>query len=139
MKFTKDKYFLANLCLIIAGLALAAAGIIHIFRSILEGHINDQNDLSYILVGMDVFLASFMGASTPRTGVVGDERTKRAAEKAGLCALLILVGCLILLGLINGLWESIKDESFLPFVLAHIGVYSWVVLAYYFIKKGDME
>ena len=122
---------------LVLGFVLLATIIIQI---ILRGRPSyNQNVIIYIILSLDCIISASIFLSTPRTGVVGDERTKRAAEKAGLCALLILIGCLLLLGLINGLWESIKDEHLLPFVLAHIGIYSWVVLAYYFIKKGDME
>ena len=142
MKIRKDKNFLWkfwNLCLVVGGLVLVAIGIITIIRKILEGNpAYDQNAIIDIIIGLDVSIASFLWASMPITGVVGDERTKRAAEKASLYAFLILVGCLLLLGIVNSFWQAIKDLRLMPFIIAHIGIYSWGILTYYFDKKGDV-
>ncbi|VVB95603.1 Uncharacterised protein [uncultured archaeon] len=93
---------------------------------------------------LDGIITAWLFLSMPRTGVVGDERTKRALEKASLYAFLILVGCLILLsgayilGGINSFLLAIKDSPWTPIIVAHIGIYSWAILVYYFVKKGDV-
>ncbi len=79
----------------------------------------------------------FLWMSIPRTGVAGDERTKRAVEKVGFWAYLILLGCLMLLGIVNSLWEQIRDFYMMPFLIISIGVFSWGILTYYFDKKGE--
>ena len=91
-----------------------------------------------IISSLNLILFSLVILSMPRTGIVGDERTKRAGVKASLYAFLILVGCLLLLGLVNSFWLATKDYRVMPFILAHIGIYSWAILTYYFVKKGDV-
>ena len=72
-----------------------------------------------------------------------DERTRKAVEKASLYAFLILVGCLFLLSgayILDGTNSFLlgtKDSPWTPLIVAHIGIYSWGILAYYFVKNGD--
>lgn len=136
MKLRKDWYFLARLCLLVVGLAIAAIGIIDIFRN--SSEVNSKS-IFPVLIGLLVVMSSFFWMLKPRTGVAGDERTKRAVEKAGFWAYMILVSCLLLQGLINSLWEATKDFRLMPFVFTTIGLISWGILTYYFDKKGDVE
>ncbi len=109
-----------------------------------------QNIIIDIIGSFDFIITASLFLLMPVTGAVGDERTRRAAEKASLYAFLILVGCLILLsgagnlGGINSLSGAnnfllaARNYPWMPFILAHIGIYSWVILVYYFVKKSDM-
>jgi uncharacterized membrane protein (GlpM family) len=105
---------------------------------------NSQNVIYYIILSLDVIITALGFLSMPRTGAVGDERTIRALEKASLYAFLILVGCLILLsgvyffGGINSFLLAAKESYLTPIIVAHIGIYSWGILTYYFVKKGDV-
>ena len=141
MKFGTDKYFLVNLCLIIGGFALATSGIINIFRNISDG--NSEYFLRAIifpvLIGLGVAMSSFFRIIKPRTGVVGDERTKRGVEKAGLYAFLILSGLLIASASVAGILQLNINFSLAVFVLSYVGIFSWGILTYYFDKKGDPE
>ncbi|MDO9097426.1 MAG: hypothetical protein Q7U60_04825 [Candidatus Methanoperedens sp.] len=136
MKLRKDWYFLARLCLLVVGLGIAAIGIIDIFRN--SSEVNSKS-IFPVLIGLLVAMSSFFWMLKPRTGVAGDERTKRAVEKAGFWAYMILVSCLLLQGLINSLWEATKDFRLMPFVFTTIGLISWGILTIYFDKKGDVE
>ena len=141
MKFRTDKYFLVNLCLIIGGFALATSGIINIFRNISD--VNSEYFLRAIifpvLIGLGVSMSSFFRILKPRTGVVGDERTKRAIEKAGLFAFLILSGSLVASASIAGALQLNINFSLAVIVLSYIGIFSWGTLTFYFDKKGDLE
>lgn len=103
-----------------------------------------QNVIIHYMIFLDIMIGSTAFLSMPRTGAVGDERTKRALEKASLYAFLILVGCLLLLsgayilGGINSFLLAAKDSPWTPIIVAHVGIYSWAILVYYFVKKGDM-
>ncbi len=102
-----------------------------------------QNVIIDIILSLDAIISASLFLSMPRTGAVGDERTIRALEKASLYAFLILVGCLILLsgayslGGINSFLLTAKDSPWTPIIVAHIGIYSWGILTYYFVKKGE--
>ena len=140
MKFRTDKYYLVNLCLIILGLSLATSGIIKIFLNISDG--NSENLLRAIfpvLIGLGVSMSSFFRILTPRTGVIGDERTKRAAEKAGLFAFLILLGFMIASASIAGALQLNINFSLAVIVLSYTGIFSWGALTFYFNKKGDLK
>ena len=141
MKFRRDKYFLVNLCLIIVGFVLATNGIINVFRNISDG--NPEYLLRVIifpvLIGLGVAMSSFFRILKPRTGVVGDERTKRGVEKAGLYAFLILSGLLIASASVAGILQLNINFSLAVIVLSYIGIFSWGILTYYFDKKGDLE
>ncbi len=141
MKFRTDKYFLVNLCLIIGGFALATSGIINIFRNISD--VNSEYFLRAIifpvLIGLGVSMSSFFRILKPRTGVIGDERTKRAAEKAGLFAFLILSGLLVASASIAGALQLNINFSLAVIVLSYIGIFSWGTLTFYFDRKGDLE
>ncbi len=140
MKFRKDSSFLWNLCLLVGSIVLAAIGIFKIIQNISEGNpAYDQKAIIAILLGLNIGTASFLWMSMPRTGVVGDERTRRAGAKASLYALVILLGCLLLIGVVESFWIAARDSRMTPFILADIGIYSWGAIGYYFLKKGDVE
>ena len=141
MKFRTDKYFLVNLSLLLMGFALATSGIINIFRNISDG--NPEHLLRAIifpvLIGLGVSMSSFFRILTPRTGVAWDERTKRAVEKAGLFAFLILLGFLVASASIAGALQLNINFSLAVIVLSYIGIFSWGTLTFYFDRKGDLE
>jgi hypothetical protein len=136
MKFRKDSLYLGSLCLLIVSILSAAIGIFKLIRNISEGNpAYDQKEIAFILVFLNIGVASLLRISMPGIGVVGDERTRKAA----LYALLILLGCLLLLGVVESLWIAIRDFRLTPFILADIGIFSWIAIGYYFLKKGDVE
>ena len=140
MKFRKDSLYLWNLCLFIGSIFLAAIGIFKIIRNISEGNpAYDRDVIVSIILGLNIGTASFIWMSMPKTGVMGDERTKKAGAKASIYALLILLGCLLLLSGVESFWIAARDSRLTPFILAYIGIFSWSVISCYFLKKGDVE
>ena len=141
MKFRTDKYYLVNLSIIILGFALATSGIINIFLNISDGNpVNLLRAIIFpVLIGLGVSMSSFFRILTPRTGVAWDERTKRAVEKAGLFAFLILLGFLVASASIAGALQLNINFSLAVIVLSYIGIFSWGIFAIYFERKGDLE
>jgi len=140
MKIKNNTQILLNLCILVVGLALATSGIIRIFQNISE--VDPESVLQVIfpvLIGLGVAMSSLFRILKPRTGVVGDERTKRAVEKAGLYAFLILSGLLIASASVAGILQLNINFSLAVIVLSYIGIFSWGILTYYFDKKGDVE
>ncbi|MCZ7382916.1 MAG: DUF2178 domain-containing protein [Candidatus Methanoperedens sp.] len=136
-KFNRKKRILE----LVLALGILASIIIQIILG--RWPLYSQFVITEIIFWLDVILASCVFLSRPKTGVLGDERTIRVAEKAGLYAFLILVGCLILLsgayilGGTNSFLLEARDSPWTPIIVAHIGLYSWAILAYYFVKKGE--
>lgn len=140
MNFKKDSFYLWNLCLFIGSIVLAAIGIFKIIQNISEGNsAYDRDAIIAILLGLNIGTASFIWMSMPATGIMGDERTKKAGAKASLYALLILLGCLLLIGVVESFWIAARDSRLTPFMLADIGVFSWGAIGCYFLRKGDAE
>lgn len=136
-KFNRKWWYLP----IVLGFALMAIVIIQIILGRRPSY--SQNVNFYIILSLDVIITASGFLSMPRTGAVGDERTIRAIEKASLYGFLILVGCLILLGGAyfiggtNGFLVAARGSYLTPIIVAHIGIYSWGLLAYHFVKKGE--
>jgi hypothetical protein len=126
---------------LVIGFGLLAIIIIQIILGRRPSH--SQNVIYGIILSLDVIITAAGFLSMPGTGALGDERTIRALEKASLYAFLILVGCLVLLsgayrlGGTNSFLQAAKDSYLTPIIVAHIGLYSWAILAYYFVKKGE--
>ncbi|MCX9025663.1 MAG: hypothetical protein OIN85_06150 [Candidatus Methanoperedens sp.] len=137
-KFNRKWWYLP----LVLGFALLATVVIQIILGRRPSY--SQNVIYDIILSLDVIITALGFLSMPTTGAVGDERTIRALEKASLYAFLILVGCLILLsgaynlGRTNSFLLAAKDSYLTPIIVAHIGIYSWIILAYYFVKKGDV-
>ena len=114
-----------------------------IIIQIILGRRFSPNNIIFIIWGLDIVTAAWGLLSRPRTGVLGDERTRRAGEKASLYAFLILVIFLILLsgayilGGTNNFLLAARDSPWTPIIVAHIGIYSWGIMVYYFLKKGE--
>ncbi|MGP8329226.1 MAG: hypothetical protein ACT6FF_02750 [Methanosarcinaceae archaeon] len=140
MKFRTDKWFLANLCLIIGGLALATSGIVNIFLNISDGNPEYllRAKIFPVLIGLGVSMSSFFRILKPKTGVVGDERTRRAGEKAALYSFFILVGFLVVFGSIAGALRLNINFSLAAIVLSYTGMFLWGTLFYYFDKNGTI-
>jgi hypothetical protein len=137
-KINRKEWYLV----LVLGFVLLATVIIQIILG--RRPSNSQNVIYYIILSLDVIITASGFLSMPRTGAVGDERTIRALEKASLYAFLILVGCLLLLsgayffGGINSFLLAAKESYLTLIIIAHIGIYSWAILTYYFVKKGDV-
>ncbi|MCZ7357026.1 MAG: hypothetical protein O8C66_13510 [Candidatus Methanoperedens sp.] len=127
--------------LFVLGFVSLAIVIIQIILGIRPSY--SQNVIIDIIRWLDIMIAAWCFYSMPTTGAVGDERTIRALEKASIYAFLILVGCLILLsgayilGGTNSFLLAAKDSPWTPIIVGHIGIYSWIILVYYFVKKGE--
>ena len=136
-KFNRKWWYL----LFVLGFVSLAIVIIQIILGIRPSY--SQNVIIDIIRWLDIVTAAWGLLSRPRTGVLGDERTRRAGEKASLYAFLILVIFLILLsgayilGGTNSFLLAAKDSPWTPIIVGHIGIYSWIILVYYFVKKGE--
>ncbi len=65
----------------------------------------------------------------------------------GMSLRMILLGAIVVLfircgayffGGGNSFLLAAKESYLTPIVVAHVGIYSWAILVYYFVKKGDV-
>jgi|GEM_PF-5838846 len=136
-KFDRKGWYLV----LVLGFASLAITVIQIILGRRTSY--SQNIIYDIILPLDAIITASGFLSMPRTGAVGDERTIRALEKASIYAFLILVGCLLLLsgaysfGGSNSFLLAARESYLTPIIVAHIGIYSWAILTYYFVKKGE--
>ncbi|MBU3967878.1 MAG: DUF2178 domain-containing protein [Euryarchaeota archaeon] len=137
--FRKDKGYLLSLGTIGICSVIVIFGLFVMRQNISDGNpIYDRGALFAVTFGLSLLPVTFYNMSKPKTGIVADERTKRIAEKAGLYALIILMGCILVLSLINSLLQLNVNFSLMGFVLPLIGIYSWSILIYYLGRTGDV-
>ncbi len=134
-KFNRKWWYLVP----VLGVVLLASTIIQIIL----GRRFSPNNIIFIIWQLDIVTAAWGFLSRSRTGILGDERTIRAGEKASLYAFLLLVVCLFILsgayilGGTKNFLLAARDSPWTLIIVAHIGIYSWGILVYYFLKKGE--
>jgi len=69
---------------------------------------------------------------------IADERSRRAFEKAGFFAFLLLIAVLIISGLANSAFELGLEYTLTVNVILFAGVFSWIIIGYYLDKKGEV-
>lgn len=129
MKFRKDRDILIFLGISVA-MMITGAVLSLFFR---------PPPFGLILAGLVLFISGLFAATKPGTEVMMDERVKRINEKAGYHAywmMMSAVGFLwvadIYIQLNMKLWEGMNTIAF-------IGIFSFLILRYYFEKKGGVE
>lgn len=128
MKFRKDKDILIYLGMS-AGMILLGL-ILSIFILPMP--------VGLILGGLILFISGLYAATKPKTEVMMDERVIRINEKAGYHAYWIImafVGFLWIADIYMKLNMKLS-EGIIPIAL--IGVYSFLIIRYYFGKKGEI-
>ncbi len=135
----KDKGYLLSLGTIGICSIMVIFGLFVMRQNISDGNpFYDRSALFAVTFGLSLLPVTFYNMSKPKSGVIADERTKRIAEKAGLYAFIILIGCILVLSLINSLLQLNINFSLMGFVLPLIGIYSWSIMIYFLDRKGDV-
>ena len=125
MKIRTDKYTLRGLALILGMLVL---GLI-LWQFQFYGA-----SASLIFMGLMLTVIFLYTATKPREYFIRDERTVRINEKAGYHAFLILLICISILTMMNWFAEILCKDVSGP--LAIIATGSWLILRWYYNKKG---
>ncbi|MDA0524747.1 DUF2178 domain-containing protein [Methanococcoides alaskense] len=125
MKIRKDKYTLRGLALILGMLVLGL--VLWQFQFYGGG-------ASLIFMGLMLTVIFLHAATKPREYFIRDERTVRINEKAGYHAFLILLICISILTITNWFTEVLYKDVSAP--LAIIATGSWLILRWYYDKKG---
>jgi len=132
MKFRKDKDILR-----FAGIAilLILTGIL--MMSFLSGPTYPGIGFSLIIMGIVAIIIASITAARPKEDLIQDERSERIKEKAGYHAFLILlvtmslVQVISMFGRLNLDYRSVSTNLFL------VGMWSWIILKWYYNQRGD--
>ena len=132
MKFRRDKDILQ-----FSGIAalLILAGILMI--SFLPGSAYFGIGSVLILMGIIAIVIAIITAARPKEDLIQDERFVRVNEKAGyhafwiLLVTMALVQSIAMFGRLNLSYKSVSPDIFI------IGMFSFVILRWYYNRKGD--
>ena len=131
MKIRKDKDVLG---LLVGGLGMILLGMlmwIFLRPQVLGGGL--------ILGGLVLLISCLITATKPKTDVMMDERYTRVNEKAGYNAFWIIMGCIGILWIADLYWSLNMKFRDIEVLLVCIGLYSFLIIRFYYNKKGDVE
>ena len=98
--------------------------------------------LPFLLLSLTLLISSYMNIkrynAESKGNTIADERSRRAVEKAGLVAFLLLLGSLMVSGLTNSILNLRLEYTSAVFVISVATLFSWILIGYYFDKKGDV-
>ena len=132
MKFRKDKDILRFSC--VAAL-LILVGIL--MMSFLPGSTYPGIGFALTIMGVIAIIIAIITAARPKEDLIQDERSKRIKEKAGyhafwiLLATMSLVQLISMFGRLNLDYRSVSPNLFL------VGIWSWIILKWYYNRRGD--
>ena len=132
MKFRKDKDILR-----FSGIAalLILFGVLMI--SFLSGPTYFRIGFALILIGVTTTVTAICVAATDKLGLIADERFMGISEKAGYYALWLLIATMALLQLINVIWNlNLGYGDVVPYLFI-IGMLSFIILRWYYNRRGD--
>ncbi|MEA1895705.1 MAG: DUF2178 domain-containing protein [Euryarchaeota archaeon] len=132
MKFRKDKDILR-----FSGIAilLILTGIL--IMSFLPGPTYQGIGFTLIIMGIIAIIMTIITSARPKEDLIQDERSKRVKEKAGYHAFVILLVTMSLIqvismfGRLNLNYRSVSPNLFL------VGMWSWIILKWYYNRRGD--
>jgi len=133
MKFRRDKDILR-----FSGIAVLSilAGIL--IMSFLSGPTYFGIGSVLIIAGVVAIIMAIIAAARPKEDMIQDERSVRVKEKAGYHAFWILLGTgalvqsIAMFGRLDLSYKSVSPDIFI------VGMLSFVILRWYYNRKGDM-
>ncbi len=132
MKFRKDTDILRFLGMSLGMILLGAIISLFIQSIFFIG-------VGLVLGGLALLVSGLYTGSKPRTDVMIDERVLRINEKAGYHTYWMIMGIACFLWVLDIYLKLNMNLSDGLALITFIGVYAFLVLRYYFGKKGDAE
>lgn len=91
-----------------------------------------------IFGGIMLALMGLYNSTKPKDYFIQDERSVRIKERAGYHALLIILVMISFIQLIDIFWKLNIQFKGVASILFVVGVYSWVVLRWYYNKRCEI-
>jgi len=132
MKLRKDKDILR-----FSGIAVLLIIVGSLMMRLLPGSAYFGIGFALIIMGVIAIIIAIITAAKPKEDLIQDERSVRIKEKAGYHAFWILLGTMSLVQLIsmfgrlNFDYKSVSPKLFL------VGMGSWILLTWYYNRRGD--
>ena len=132
MKFRSDKYILRFIGIAVL---LIITGIL--MMSFLPGFTYPGIGFAMILMGVVAITIATITAARPKDDLIRDERSNRIKEKAGYHAFWILLVTMSLVQLISIFGRLNLDYRGVSPKLFLVGMGSWIMLTWYYNRRGD--
>jgi len=138
MNISSEREKMRHLGMVIIGMIFAAYGIITMRQNILSGLPFSYNGALFaVLTRFVIPIITIYNMLRAKTQDLTDERIKRANNKAIQYAFWTYVLGSILLIILNTLFQLNVDFAFLKAALILACINLWIILRYYFDKKGE--
>ena len=132
MKFRKDKYILR-----FSGIAALLITVGIILMSLLPGSAYPLIGFTLIIMGVIAIIMTLITAARPKEDLIHDERSRRIKEKAGYHAFVILLVTISLVQLMSMFGRPNLDNRSVSPNLFIVGVGSWIILKWYYNRRGN--
>jgi len=137
----KEKMLLWSKINIALSIVLLLLASFWVLQNIYEGRpFYAGNSLIWISLGSTLLLSAYIHNKRIKVELEGkvtaDERSRRAAERAGFFAFFLLIACLMVSGLVNSIFYLNLEYTLTVNVIMVAIVFSWIILAYYLDRKG---
>jgi len=134
MKFRKDK---AILRLLTFGLVVVLLGVVML---IFQAHSKTTFFIGFglIFAGLFMFARAVYTATKPKTELIADERITRINEKAGYNAGWMVMLSVIILFWADKFWSLSIELEDMYWTTLLVGAYSFLILRWYYNRRGEI-
>jgi len=132
MKFRTDKYILRFITMSV-GMVIVGILLGHFMPTLFFA------GAGLIVVGMIFSVMGVYVATKPIEYFMPDERTNKNTDKAGHHAFWIIANVVIILNLIDRFTSVSLEYNTAGTLIILIGIYSFLILRWFYNKKGDVE
>ncbi|NOR60165.1 MAG: hypothetical protein GQ469_05985 [Methanosarcinales archaeon] len=132
MKFRTDKYILRPMSISI-GMVIAGILLSYLMPSLFFV------GFCLIIAGTILSVTGVYVATKPVEYFMPDERTNKNTDRAGHHAFWIMANVVIILGLIDRFTSVSIEYKHASTLIIFIGIYSFLILRWFYNKKGDVE
>jgi len=140
IKVNKKMLLMSKINLALSLFLLAFASF-WVFQNIYEGKPYYET-LIFVILGLTLLITSLFNIKRFKAELEGivnaDERSLRVGEKAGSFTFLLLIAVLIVSGLANSILNLRLEYTSTVYVISVASLFSWIIIAYYIDKKGDV-
>ena len=89
--------------------------------------------------GLFMFVMALYAATKPKTELIVDERVTRINEKAGYTAGWLVLLAVMILFWADKIWSLNLELEDMYWTTLLVGTYSWLILRWYYNRRGDVE
>ncbi len=132
MKFRTDKYILRPMSMSI-GMVIAGILLSYLMPSLFFV------GFCLIIAGTILSVTGVYVATKPVEYFMPDERTNKNTDRAGHHAFWIMANVVIILGLIDRFTSVSIEYKHAGTLIIFIGIYSFLILRWFYNKKGEVE